>query len=430
MEQRTRMMRKAVSVKRPSTVQARVGLELVVEELVNPVFLTCAPGNKELYVVDQVGKVYKFDQQGKKELELVLDVSDRLVKLDPKYDERGLLGLAFHPAFRSDRRFFVFYSAPLRDGAPSGWNCTNHLVEYRMSAGDGGPVDPDSGRVLLSIDKPQMNHNGGHIAFGPDGYLYVPLGDGGGSDDKGEGHNPQIGNGQDTMTMLGKILRIGVDDRGDGREYGIPGDNPFVEGGGLPEIFAFGLRNPYHISFDAEGGHKLFAGDAGQVRWEEVDIIEKGGNYGWNIKEGRHLFGKEDDMSNFLATEPVPAELIDPIVDYPNRANRTGGMGSVVIGGYVYRGERIPFLRGRYIFGDLSGTAGKPDGRIFVASPPESEGGTWVMDELSVDNKKGKLGEYILSFGQDSDNELYVLSSDTEGPSGTSGRVYRIVPAR
>ena len=134
-------------------------------------------------------------------------------------------------------------------------------------------------------------------------------------------------------------------------------------------------------------------------------------------------------MSNFLATEPVPAELIDPIVDYPNRANRTGGIGSVVIGGYVYRGSRIPFLRGRYIFGDLSGTTGKPDGRIFVASPPENEGGTWVMDELSVDNEKGKLGEYILSFGQDSDNELYVLSSDTEGPSGTSGRVYRIVLA-
>ncbi|MDW5562683.1 MAG: PQQ-dependent sugar dehydrogenase [Methanomassiliicoccus sp.] len=410
-------------------VRARIGLEFVAEGFANPVFLTCAPGRNELYIVDQIGKIFVLDYGEGEMPEPFLDISDRIVDLDPGYDERGLLGLTFHPEYRTNGRFFVFYSAPLRDGGPPGWNCTNHLVEYRASPGNPRGVDPGSERSLLTIDKPQMNHNGGHIAFGPDGYLYVPLGDGGGANDRGEGHNPQIGNGQDTMTMLGKILRIDVDGRSEGKEYGIPSDNPFVDGGGLPEIYAYGLRNPYHIAFDAEGEHQLFAGDAGQVRWEEVDIIEKGGNYGWNIKEGRHYFDPQDNKADIVVTEPVPVRLIDPIVDYPNLANRTGGIGSVVIGGYVYRGDKIPFLRGRYVFGDFSGTSGKPDGRIYIASPSEDGAGKWVMDELSVDRKGGKLGEYLLSFGQDNDHEIYVLCSDSEGPEGRSGRVYRIVRA-
>lgn len=422
-----RMMRKAESVRRPETVRAEIGLERIAEGLANPVFLTSAPGSGELNIVDQIGKIFTLDPERGRGLELFLDISDQVVDLDPDYDERGLLGLAFHPDFGTDSRLYVFYSAPLREGGPRGWNCTNHLVEYKAT---GSPlkVDPGSRRVLLSIDKPQMNHNGGHITFGPDGYLYIPLGDGGGSNDRGEGHNPEIGNAQDTMSLHGKILRIDVDSRSDGKEYGVPEDNPFVNGGGLPEIYAYGLRNPYHIAFDAGGEHRLFAGDAGQVQWEEIDIIEKGGNYGWNIKEGSHYFDRGDNSSSVLALEPT-AELIDPIVEYPNLANRMGGMGAVVIGGYVYRGDRIPFLRGRYIFGDFTGKSGTPDGRIFVASPPEHDGGKWVMSELMVAGRKGgKLGEYLLSFGQDRDNELYVLSSDTEGPAGRSGQVYKIVP--
>jgi glucose/arabinose dehydrogenase len=198
----------------------------------------------------------------------------------------------------------------------------------------------------------------------------------------------------------------------------------------LPEIFAYGVRNPYHISFDAGGERHLFAGDAGQVRWEEVDIITKGGNYGWNIKEGSHFFDKGDNSSDYLSIDTAGTEnLIDPILDYPNLANKTGGVGSVIIGGYVYRGKSMPSLQGRYIFGDFSGTTGKPDGRIFVATPPVGEGKQWVMDELAVSGRKGgRLSEYILSFAQDTDNELYVLSSDTEGPQGTSGRIYKIIP--
>jgi glucose/arabinose dehydrogenase len=423
----TRTAVRAKIAERPRTVEAEIGLELVAEGLANPVFLTSPPGDRTLYIVDQIGKVFSLDASGGK-LETFLDITDQVVDLDPGYDERGLLGLAFHPDFESDPRFYVFYSAPPRDEAPAGWNCTNHLVEYRADKSAPPRADPSSRRVLLTVDKPQMNHNGGHIAFGPDGYLYVPLGDGGGSNDQGEGHTPGIGNAQDTTKLLGKVLRIDVDDRSGGREYGIPADNPFADGGGRPEIFAYGLRNPYHIAFDAGGERKLFAADAGQVRWEEVDIIEKGGNYGWNIKEGAHHFDSEDNTVSRLAVDG-PSGLTDPIVEYPNLGNSMGGMGAVVIGGYVYRGRAMPFLEGRYIFGDFTGNSGRPDGRIFVASPSADGEGRWVMDELRVAGRRGgRLGEYLLSFGQDSDNELYVLSSDTEGPEGRFGRVYRIVP--
>lgn len=416
----------APPVRRPPLAAAKVGVRLVAGGFANPVFLTGPPGGRDLYVVDQVGKVYRLPPTAAGESELFLDLSEEVVELDPGYDERGLLGLAFHPRFPADRRFFVFYSAPLRDGAPEGWNCTNYLAEYRASGDDPPRADPGSRRVLLAVDKPQMNHNGGHILFGPDGHLYVPLGDGGGENDRDEGHTPEVGNAQDPGSLMGKVLRIDVD-KGD--PYGIPDDNPFTGGGGRPEVFAYGLRNPYHISFDHETGD-LFAGDVGQVQWEEVDIVVKGGNYGWNIKEGRHFFNWEANSSAFLKHGKGGEDLIDPILDYPNLANRIGGIGSAVIGGYVYRGAALPFLRGRYVFGDLSGTRGRPDGRIFVASPPVREGGTWVMDELAVEGREDeKLNEYVLSFAQDGDRELYVLSSDTEGPSGTSGRVYRIVPA-
>jgi glucose/arabinose dehydrogenase len=411
-------------------VRAEVGVELISEGYANPVFLTLAPGRNELFVVDQVGKIFMVDSGKKGVKEIFLDISHDVIDLDPSYDERGLLGLAFHPDFKINRLFYIFYSGPLMDDAPKGWNCTNHLVEYRASSETPWAVDLSSRRVLLSINKPQMNHNGGHIVFGPDGFLYVPLGDGGGQNDKDKGHNKEIGNGQDTMTLLGKILRIDVNNRSDGKEYGIPADNPFVNGGGLPEIFAYGLRNPYHIAFDAEGGHQLFAGDAGQVRWEEVNIIVKGGNYGWNIKEGKHFFNKDENSTSYLAQEETEG-LIDPIINYPNLANNMGGMGSVIIGGYVYRGVALPFLQGRYVFGDFSGTSGKPDGRIYVATPPANEGGSWVMDELAITGMKGeKLGEYVLSFGQDGGNELYVLSSRSEGPEGNSGKVFKIVPPK
>ena len=396
-----------------------VGLETVMEGLVNPVAMACPPdGSGRMFIVDQIGKVHVLSSD--MERSMFLDITSYVIDLDPGYDERGLLGMAFHPRFSKNGKFYLYYSAPPER---EGWNNTSHLAEYTVMDGE---VDVRSARTVLKVQEPQMNHNGGHIAFGPDGLLYVPLGDGGAQNDQGMGHNKQTGNGQDLGTMLGKILRIDVDGHSDGKEYGIPPDNPFARGGGLPEIYAYGLRNPYHISFDRETG-RLFAADVGQTRWEEVDIIVNGGNYGWHIREGRHCFDARDNRAEMDDCPDRGArgeELIDPILEYPNAANRRGGIGTAVIGGYVYRGSSIPGLRGKYIFGDLSGKSGSPRGKLFAGT--EHSDGRWTMEEMSIDGR-GELGEYVLAFGEDADGELYVLTTLTEGPSGTSGRVQRLM---
>lgn len=395
-----------------------VGLETVIDGLVNPVCMACpVDGSGRMFIVDQVGKVHLLIG-GRSTL--FLDMTEHMVDLDPGYDERGLLGMAFHPRFGENGRFYLYYNAPPE---VPGWNSTSILAEYTMDNDR-----PRRIRTVLKVQQPQMNHNGGHITFGPDGLLYVPLGDGGGQNDRGLGHDPDIGNGQDLETMLGKILRIDVDSRSEGREYGIPKDNPFASGGGLPEIYAYGLRNPYHISFD-RGTGRLFAGDVGQTRWEEVDMIVKGGNYGWRIREGFHCF---DSRDNRAEKDDCPdhgargEKLIDPIMEYANAANRRGGIGTAVIGGYVYRGRSMPHLQGRYIFGDLSGKSGSAKGRLFIGT--EGDDGRWSMEEMAIRGRK-ELGEYVLAFGEDADGELYIMTSLTEGPSGSSGRVQRLVPS-
>ena len=264
-----------------------VGLKLIASGFAAPMeFISSKDGR--MFVVDQIGLIKVITADGKLQDEPFLDIRDRMIRLSPGYDERGLLGLAFHPDFARNSRIFVFYSAPLRPGAPEGWCCTNSLSEFRVSNDNQNVIDITSEKVLLQIDKPQMNHNGGTIAFGPDGYLYLPLGDGGGANDVDIGH-VLGGNAQNTSTLLGKILRIDVDADNASAAYGLPADNPFVNDTGfLPEIWAYGLRNPYRISFDSSG--RLFAADAGQNLWEEVDLIIKGGNYGWNIREGTHCF--------------------------------------------------------------------------------------------------------------------------------------------
>lgn len=400
--------------KRKSTT---VGLETVLDGLVNPVFMACPDDDSgRMFIVDQVGKVHLLASG---EATLFLDISEDMVDLDPGYDERGLLGMAFHPRFSMNGKFYLYYNAPPE---VPGWNSTSVLDEFTLEDGR-----PRRARNVLKVQQPQMNHNGGHIAFGPDGLLYIPLGDGGGQNDQGLGHNPDIGNGQDPNTMLGKILRIDVDGRSNGREYGIPEDNPFAKGGGLPEIYAYGLRNPYHISFDRETG-RLFAADVGQTRWEEVNIIIKGGNYGWRIREGFHCF---DPRDNRAEKDDCPdhgargEKLIDPMLEYPNAANRRGGIGTAVIGGYVYRGRSMADLQGRYVFGDLSGRSGSPKGKLFIGT--EGDDGRWSMDEMAIQGRK-ELGEYVLAFGEDADGELYVMTSMTEGPSGSSGRVQRLIP--
>src|SRR5207244_3277183 len=218
--------------------------------------------------------------------------------------------------FKGNRKVYLEYSAPRRASAPSDWDSTLHVSEFKASEADPARVDPSSERVLLEIDKPWFNHNAGCLAFGPDGYLYISVGDGGNANDEGRGHSPQ-GNGQDTTVLLGKILRIDVDK---GNPYAIPADNPFADGKkGRPEIFAYGMRNAWRISFDRGGSHELFAGDVGQTMYEEVDIIVKVGNYGFADWSRKFAL---PDGALFAATRPgsagekkwtmEPLELVSP----------------------------------------------------------------------------------------------------------------------
>ena len=261
-------------------------LQLVAEGFVSPVTLTAPAGDERLFVVDRPGQVFIVDQAGQMTEQPFLDIADRMVELSPAYDERGLLGFAFHPDYADNGRAFAYYSAPLREGAPEGWNHTAHLSAFTLNE-DGSALDPASEVVLLEIDQPQMNHNGGQLLFGHDGFLYLGLGDGGSANDVAEGH-PPMGNGQDVTTLLGSVLRLDVDVESG---YGIPQDNPFADGVELPdgfewsgdtaqpEIYLWGLRTPYRFSIDRETG-TLIVPDVGQNLWEEVNVVTGPGNLG------------------------------------------------------------------------------------------------------------------------------------------------------
>jgi glucose/arabinose dehydrogenase len=319
-----------------------------------------------------------------------LDVSNQMVDIEGGYDERGLLGIAFHPNFKTNRKFYVYYSAPSR---AKGSDHKSVIAEYQVSAGNANAADKSTKRVLLEIEQPESNHNGGDMVFGPDGYLYICLGDGGGGGDK----HGSIGNGQNLSTLLGKILRIDVN----GNPYSVPKDNPFVTvKNARPEIWAYGLRNPWRISFD-KVTKQLFAGDVGQNKYEEIDIIQKGGNYGWRIKEGLHEFKVPDGANK--------NNLIDPIHEYDHE------QGISITGGYVYRGKAIPELAGKYIYGDYNG-------RMWLLS---KAGNKWVNSDLVVSNKPGGNIQ-ILSWGQDEAGELYMLINSS-GNSRSEGSVYKII---
>ncbi|MFW6116018.1 MAG: PQQ-dependent sugar dehydrogenase [Chloroflexota bacterium] len=414
-----------------------VGLELVAEGLNAPVELAPAgDGSGRLFVVDQVGVIRVLTAQGDLLEEPFLDIRDRMVGLRPGYDERGLLGLAFHPDYEENGLFYVTYSAPLDVAAPRGWDHTSHLSQFAVSEADENAADPGSEEVILRVHQPQSNHNGGKIAFGPDGYLYVGLGDGGGAHDVGTGHVDdwyeanEGGNAQNvTETLLGSIMRIDVNGA---NPYGIPWDNPFVGDEGLDEIWAYGLRNPYRFSFDSGGDQELFVADVGQNRWEEVNLVVGGGNYGWNVKEGSQCFSPampNDPPQECPDTDPDGNPLIDPIIEYEN-ANLPEGLGRAVVGGYVYRGQALPGFEGRFVFGDWSTSFGLGDGTLFAATRPDIEGAMWSFEELRVATTGNeRVGEFILALGQDAEGELYILTSETPGPLATTGKIYRVVPA-
>ncbi len=402
---------------------SRVALQSVATGLASPIFLTQSPGdNRRLFVVDQIG-VIRVIRDGQLLAEPFLDLRARMVSLNPSYDERGLLGLAFHPDYAQNGRFFVYYSAPLAALAPSGWDHTSHLSEFRVSSASADRADAASEQVLLAVNQPQGNHNGGTLAFGPEGYLYLSLGDGGGANDTGLGH-PSPGNGQNRESLLGSILRL---DMNGARPYAVPSDNPFAgQQAGLAEVWAYGFRNPYRFSFDRQSG-ALYAADAGQNLWEEVSRVERGGNYGWNRREATHCFNPaapSNPPATCATLGPWGEPLLAPVIEYPHSGS--GPHGLAVVGGYVYRGSAIPGLQGQYLFGDWSRSFSQPQGQLFASTPQTS--GLWPVRVLSVEGSE-PLTHFVLGFGEDNSGELYLLASRSTGPSGTSGQVFRIVAA-
>lgn len=400
-----------------------VSLETVAEGLVSPVYLASPAGDPRRFIVDRTGQIYILNQNDQLLETPFLDISDRMVDLEEQYDERGFLGLAFHPDYAENGFFYVYYSAPLRDSAPDNWNHTAHISEFTVSEDNPNVADPNSERILLEVDQPQMNHNGGALAFSPeDGYLYISLGDGGAADDVAVGH-PPIGNGQDTTSLLGDILRIDVDRGYPG--YAIPQDNPFVGREGADEIYAWGWRNPWRMSFDRGGNHDLYVTTNGQNLWEAVYLVDGPANYGWNILEGTHCFSTAEPNQSPESCERVGADgepLRLPIIEYPHLANQGDSpiAGASVSGGFVYRGSAIPELQGRYVFGDWSSSFEAPQGQLFVADP-DAPGALWTVQRLA------DLELFLLGFGEDAQGEIYILTTENAGPDGTTGKVHKLV---
>jgi glucose/arabinose dehydrogenase len=335
-----------------------------------------ADGSNRLFVVEQGGTIH-IVQNGTVLPQPFLDISGRVIT----GGEMGLLGLAFHPEFVQNRKFYVNY---VRSSAGQ---IQSVIAEYTVSAANPNLADPASERILLTVNQAGNfnNHKAGQLAFGPDGFLYFGLGDGGNEGDP-------FGNGQNPQTLLGKMMRIDVNTTSPGLQYGIPADNPFVAGGGLPEIYAVGFRNPWRFSFDRATG-RLFAGDVGQDNFEEVDIVQNGGNYGWKTMEGMHCFNPPSGCNM--------SGLTLPIVEYSHSE------GNAIIGGFVYHGTALAGLQGAYIFGDLG------SGKIWklVEGPPD----TWTRTLLA------DTGVTISSLGQNQSGELYALDF-------ADGRVLKIVP--
>ena len=408
----------------------KVDMQLVADGLTSPIGVVASPDNTgRLFVLDQVGKIWIIDQTGNKLSTPFIDVTSTMVALGASYDERGLLGLAFHPQFATNHKFYVYYQLPPRTG-----NNLSRISEFQASASDANVADMSSEKILLELDDLQSNHNGGTLAFGADGFLYISIGDGGGANDVATGHVPDWytanagGNGQDIeANLFGNILRIDVDN---GSPYGIPADNPFVGKDGLDEIYAYGFRNPFRMSFDMGGNHDLIAGDAGQGLYEEIDLVTKGGNYGWNVKEGRACFNAADNtttMPSCPSMDNFNNPLIDPVVVVNNASNPQGGSALTIIGGNVYRGTAIPEYQGKYIFGSFGQGSGTPDAELFISTPAGQT--DWGFKEINLTNHPNDIGYYLKGFGQDNNGEIYLTVSSNMGPSGTTGKVFKLIKA-
>ncbi len=430
----------------PSTTQVR--LTSIKTGLISPVGGAVAPGiSNRIFVLDQIGKIWAIYVSGPRagQSQVFLDLRARLVPLglfSPlNYDERGLLGLAFHPNYQSNRLFYTFTSERAAGHTPDFSTVSGprsplkvHEVEEQTVITEwhvtsSGAVDPNSARELMRIAKPQFNHNGGALAFGADKLLYISLGDGGKDNDEGPGHAPG-GNGQSLAAgnVLGKILRIDPLGRNSANHgYGIPPSNPYIGKTGADEIYARGFRNPYRISFDTVTG-KLWVGDVGQNDIEEADVVAKGRNYGWPVKEGTFLFDDGACLNPphafvYRDSPGLPARFADPIAEY----DHVDGVGLpetrvAIVGGFVYRGTKIAGLQGRYVFGDYSAEIGATvAGHMFVLDANNQ------VRELVAANRN-PLALAVLGWMRDSRGEIYLLANGTGTLNGTTGTVYRLDP--
>lgn len=365
------------------------GLELVAENIISPVGIENAgDGSKRLFIVSQNGEIHIL-KNGKILEEPFLDLNGKMVHLNNTYAERGLLGLAFHPKYKENGRFFVFYSAEPIDKSS---NNQSVIAEYSVSAKNADLAN-NNGRILLTINQPENNHNGGSLAFGPDSYLYIGSGDGGGKGDK----HGIYGNAQNLENLLGKILRIDIDR---GNPYSIPPDNPFTGKNQQPEIYAYGFRNPWRISFD-KISEKLFVADVGQDDYEEIDIVEKGKNYGWRYMEGYHIY--DEGLKDLVKNSEMP------VYEYDH------SKGISITGGYVYNGTQIKDMFGCYLFADW-------EGNTWYLQQEES--GKWNVFDLNI---REKPRFYINSFGVDEEGEIYMATQPVIGAVSKTGKIYKIV---
>jgi glucose/arabinose dehydrogenase len=326
--------------------------------------------------------VFPNDQKATK-TKVFLDIHDRVSYRDDQ-NEEGFLGLAFHPKFKQNGEFFVFYTTKKA-------KLTNVVSCFKVRKDDPDRADPESEEEILRFSKPYWNHDGGTLCFGPDGYLYLTHGDGGAANDPHD-------NGQNLKSLLGKVHRIDVDRKEGDKAYAIPADNPFVgRADARPEIWAYGLRNIWRMAFDKKTG-KLWAGDVGQNLYEEIDLIERGGNYGWNRREGLHPFGPKGSGPR--------KEFIDPIWEYHH------DVGKCIIGGTVYRGTGVRELQGYYLYADYVSN------KIWALRYDEAKGR--VVENRPIKDR----GRPIFSFGEDESGEVYLLTATIDGRG-----IFRLVKA-
>lgn len=411
----------------PTASALDVKLEVVASGLTHPLAMKQPQGDDRKFIVEQTGTVKILGANGKLMDGDFLNIKHKLPPIKWEFDEQGLLDIAFPPNFKQTGKFYIAYTMNLRGDAGLGeqlWYAhTNVVAEMRVSKDDPNKADPFYERIVHYIDWPQFNHNGHWIEFGPDGMLYISTGDGGYANDWGIGHNVTLGNGQDPASKLGKILRIDVN----GDPYKVPKDNPFVGNSDYaPEIWAMGLRNPWRCSFDMGGKRELFCGDVGQNSYEEINIITKGGNYGWRAMEGRHCFDYVNPNTHPASCNKTG--MTDPIIEYKNCSNPAFAMkndceGISIAGGYVYRGSHKAW-DGIYFFGDWSKSFQVAEGVLFAG---KRSGNSWTKENVRVTNIPG-FNDFILAFAQDNKGEVYILGTRIRGPNGEQDKIYRIVP--